>query len=122
MKKPEKAAAVTPSTKVPWACPECGAKWNEHGKDGAEGCKDRWAPDGTCQGLVCECEDNQRSGSAPDHGETFSDVCRNAVCYHCGWEGSLPRKPKGLQAWEKKALDAGWLPPPKRATELGMKT
>jgi hypothetical protein len=30
----------------------------------------------------------------------------------------VPVRPKGLQPWEKKALDAGWTPPPSRAKEL----
>jgi hypothetical protein len=65
---------------------------------------------------VCECWDERDESDT--HGETFADPCTNANCYCCGWRGTVPPKPKGLQAWERKALDAGWTPPEKRAKEL----
>ena len=69
--------------------------------------------EGSCAGLVCECDDD---GDAPFHGETFESPCDCAVCYHCGWAGSLPVRPKALQAWERKALNEGWTPPAHRLT------
>lgn len=68
-------------------------------------------------GFICDCEED----TGPDHGMTLSDTCPTATCYHCGWSGTFPPKPKGLQAWEKKALDAGWTMPEARAKELGVK-
>lgn len=95
-----------------WACPKCGAVANEHGKGE---CQDEQGHTG-CLGFICECEGDQ----ANDHGESFSDPCKYANCYHCGWGGTFPKKPNGLATWEKKALDAGWKMPEARAKELGL--
>lgn len=89
---------------TPWKCPKCGAGFDEHGKRPSEICDG----EGKCQGLICECKNDTVAG---DHGETFENPCSDANCYHCGWGGSLPKKPEGLLPWEKKALDAGWRPP-----------
>lgn len=102
-------------TKVKWACPNCQASANEHGKGGAEKCKDSQPK--YCQGFLCECNDD---GENEDHGTSFAMPCTEAICHHCGWGGQFPVKPKGLQAWEKKALDAGWAPPAARKKELGL--
>lgn len=93
-------------------CPECDAKPHQHGKGGKEKCV---AINGDCDGFVCECFEG---GDLDDHGESFSNPCFDARCYHCGWRGQIPILPKKLQAWEKKALEAGWIPPAKRAKEL----
>jgi hypothetical protein len=95
---------------VKWACAKCGAEANGHGKGDC-------LESGRCIGFICEC-DHETDES---HGVSFADVCHNARwCYHCGWEGSFPRRPKGLQAWEKKALEAGWTPTEARRKELGL--
>jgi hypothetical protein len=102
--------------KVEWCCPKCGADADKHGKGT---CNHMLGTDYTeCQGFICECDDEY---DGEDHGTTFADPCHNANCYHCGWGGVFPPKPKGLQAWEKKALDVGWTPPAKRAEELQTK-
>jgi hypothetical protein len=97
-----------------WACPKCGADANKHGKGGVEKCTDRISGTQQCLGFICECENDTEDS----HGTTVDDPCREANCYHCGWGGTFPVMPKGLQAWEKKALEAGWSPPAKRAEEL----
>jgi hypothetical protein len=101
-------------------CPKCGAPPHKHGKGGAEKCQERTVAS-DCEGLICECdsEDEPCSGE-DDHGTSFANPCRNANCYHCGWGGTIPAKPKGLEAWEKKALAAGWTPPEARKKELGL--
>jgi len=104
-----------------WACPDCGAKHQTHGK--GDYCKLNAPGHLSCDGLVCECwEEGVDEGvsGAPDHGISFANPCVNANCYHCGWGGRLPVRPKGLQPWEKKALEAGWAPPAKRKKELGI--
>ena len=97
-----------------WQCPKCGA---EHAKHGRGECGDGRK---SCDGLVCECDldPDDQSSELPSHGVSLSNKCKNACCYHCGWGGTLPRPPKGLAAWERTALDAGWTPPKKRAAEL----
>ena len=112
--------AVTSSgsgQRVPWACPQCGATSTRHGNGGVDECVGRHesARRAMCEGFLCECDD---IGTDADHGEMFTKVCTNAVCHHCGWFGKFPVKPKGLQAWERKALDAGWMPPAPRAIEI----
>lgn len=97
-----------------WVCPKCGAGAHEHGKGGREKCLSNHS---LCDGFVCECDAEYDD---PDHGATFEKPCRAANCYHCGWGGVFPPKPKGMQAWEKKALDAGWMPPDARRKELGL--
>lgn len=93
-----------------WECPKCGAEANECGDE-----KKRTSHhlDEHCAGFICECDTDTE-----EHGTTLSDPCREAQCYHCGWCGTYPRPPLGLQAWEKKALEAGWTPPPDREKEL----
>jgi len=95
-------------------CPKCGAEPHGHGKGE---CKYRSLDE--CEGFICECdpEDNPAS-EEKDHGTTYSNPCPTATCYHCRFTGAFPVKPKGLQSWEKKALEAGWTPPPARAKEL----
>lgn len=104
--------------KIEFKCPKCNAPPNEHGKGGTDKCKDLQGRrnDSGCNGLLCECDDDGGEG----HGESFENPCPEAHCYHCGWGGTFPVKPKGLQAWEKKALDAGWTPPEARKKELGL--
>lgn len=105
-------------------CPKCGATPSKHGKGGEDACVElngRRSVD--CTGILCECfQDAElvRRSDEPDHGESFTNPCEHANCYHCGWCGTLPAKPKGLAPWEKKALEAGWSPPPDRASELGL--
>ena len=100
--------------KFEWACPKCGAKANAHGRGE---CRD---PVGTaCSGFLCEiddCDPIRREES--EHGESLANACKSARCWHCGWAGDFPKKPKGLASWEKTALDAGWTPPAARAAEL----
>jgi len=91
-----------------WKCPECDAPAHKHGRGGKTKCV---SDDDllNCEGLVCECDvDDDIDG---DHGLSQNDPCENAVCYHCGWGGRLPPKPKKMAPWEKKALEAGWKPP-----------
>jgi hypothetical protein len=101
---------VEKKLKVRWACPNCGAGANKHGRGKTDVC-DRSL---TCSGLICECDGDV----ANDHGTTFADPCTEANCYHCGWGGTLPQKPKNVTPWEERALKAGWTPPAKRAKEL----
>lgn len=84
-------------------CPKCGATPQKHGKGKCLAGEGR-----ECDGLICECDpiDNPETDTET-HGESFADKCTNANCYHCGWGGTVPAKPKGAQAWEKKALEAG---------------
>lgn len=103
--------------KIKWECPRCGAGPNGHGKGGYEKCHGVGSGQSNCQGFLCECDGDDTE----EHGQTFKDVCENASCYHCGWAGAFPVKPKKLQAWEKKALEAGWTPPEARQIELGLK-
>jgi hypothetical protein len=99
-------------------CPKCGAKPHQHGKGGKDKCQyDPYVQ--TCEGLICDCDMIQCPESEePDHGTSLSNPCQEANCYHCGWGGTVPVAPKGLQAWEKKALAAGWQPPSDRLKEI----
>ena len=106
-----------PELEIKWACPKCGATHEKHGAGGSDKCKDRYQRDQDCQGLVCECDDWD---SGDEHGASFEHPCPNAVCYHCDWEGRFPPIPKKLAPWEKKALEAGWMPPKERKKELGL--
>ena len=96
---------------VEWKCPRCGATPEAHGKK---------LPDPLCRGsrecrgFLCECEVDTK-----EHGTSLADVCAQANCYHCGWGGVFPSKPKRAAPWEVKALQAGWTPPADRAKELG---
>lgn len=120
-KKTTKTTVVEAPDLMAWACPECGATHQKHGNGGKDDCRDRGG--GPCNGLVCECWEigtNETISNKPDHGRSFANVCGNAMCYHCGWSGALPPRPKGLAPWEKKALDAGWTMPAKRKKELGL--
>ncbi len=96
-----------------WKCPRCGSTPNEHGKGGADACVDSRGRK-NCMGFLCECDEI----SLEDHGESVARACKNAVCYHCGWgtngkkkEGTFPLPERKLEAWEKKAIAAGWIPP-----------
>lgn len=104
-----------------WACPKCDSAPGQHGTGGKERCQYDTSSKSSCYGFVCECdsEDNPAS-EADDHGLSFANPCDQANCYHCGWGGKMPVRPKGLQAWERKALEAGWTMPAARARELGM--
>jgi len=95
--------------KFDWACPKCDADANEHGKGM---CLNFNSDD--CSGFICDCSDD----TGQDHGTSFAKPCPEANCYHCGWGGTFPVKPKGLQAWEKKALEAGWSMPLTRKLKL----
>ena len=96
-----------------WACPGCGAKPGKHGKGECRRIRGS-AFSETCTGFVCECDDDSDD---KNHG-TLASPCCNAHCYHCAFDGTFPKPPKGLQAWEKKALEAGWVMPAKRKKEL----
>jgi hypothetical protein len=98
---------------IRWACPECNAGFGGHGKGDCSSQRNV-----RCEGFICDCDTSGGAGNG--HGTTFENPCKAAHCCHCGWDGEFPKKPKGLQAWEKKALDAGWTPSPARARELGM--
>lgn len=91
-------------------CPQCGATPGKHGKGGADSCEDG-SPLRSCAGIICNCDFDSPGYDEPHHGETHQYPC-SARCYHCEWEGTLPQRPKKLQAWEKRALAAGWTPPP----------
>ena len=97
-----------------WRCPKC--------RTTVELCGDPHKAihahprDSMCGGFICECDDE----GGTQHGEVLSDPCTEAHCYHCGWIGTFPAPPKGMQAWEKKAFEAGWTPPNERALELGL--
>ena len=91
---------LTDKTSDPWKCPKCGAR----SKCGKGVCL---SDPGPCEGLLCECEQEDPG----DHHGTDRDPCENASCYHCGWGGRLPPIPKKLKPWEKKAIEAGWIPP-----------
>lgn len=102
--------------KSEWNCPKCGAGANEHGAGGRDKCNEGAT---SCQGFICECDPRDNAASEQDdHGTSLTNPCREANCYHCGWGGTFPKNPKGLQTWEKKALDAGWTMPEARAKEL----
>lgn len=97
-------------------CPKCGAPSHEHGKGGLDGCMNE---DLHCEGLICDCNlIDAPLSELDDHGSSLNNPCTEANCYHCGWGGTVPVKPKGLQAWEKKALEAGWKMPEAREKEL----
>lgn len=106
------------SEKKKWACPKCDAPHAAHGKGGAKKCHDPLHTDAECQGFICDCD--AFDDASDQHGESFSDICFNAVCYHCGWSGQMPEVPKKVAPWEKKALLAGWMPPESRKKELGL--
>lgn len=98
-------------------CPKCGAEPQKHGKGTCFETQDGFP----CAGMLCECDPrNNPCSDDDDHGVAFTNMCHEARCYHCGWNGTMPVKPKGMQAWEKKALEAGWSPPADRAKELGL--
>jgi hypothetical protein len=104
--------------KLEFKCPKCGASPHKHGKGGKDECTYRGSSS-LCDGLICDCDPDQCPASElADHGQSFNNPCEEAHCYHCGWGGTIPTAPKGLQAWEKKALVAGWTPPSDRAEEL----
>lgn len=98
---------MTTETLSKFACPKCGAEPHKHGKGGAYECGHRNGAG--CDGIVCECDTPESEDS--DHGQAHTNPCHNANCYHCGWGGRLPSLPRKAQAWEKKALAAGWTPP-----------
>lgn len=64
-----------------WACPECGAPYDDHGKGEC-----RQAGGGMCSGMICDCDGDTDN---PEHGTT-QEPCPTAHCYHCGWEGEFP--------------------------------
>jgi hypothetical protein len=97
--------------KFKWECPKCGAPANGCGTKSLE-CRNHGRHQ--CSGLICECDGE----TGPTHGEALNDPCEEARCYHCGWVGTHPVPPKGLQAWEKKAIAAGWAMPLARVDEL----
>jgi len=99
--------------RYPWKCPKCNAPANGHGEGGRDECQAR-PYGGPCGGFLCECDDDGTDG----HGESLAHQCTDAHCYHCGWQGTYPKPPNGLQAWEKKALAEGWTMPAKREEEL----
>jgi hypothetical protein len=101
--------------KYDWKCPKCKVGANDCGTKPTSMC-DGKAGEAQCMGFICECEHETDA----DHGTTLRDPCRNANCYHCGWGGTYPKQPKGLKAWEKKALEAGWTMPVARKKELGL--
>jgi hypothetical protein len=78
--------------KYEWKCPKCGAP---HGACGKGECKCTYSG-GCCDGLVCECEEVNITDNDIDenHGLYIDNPCHNAHCYHCGWEGRFPPKPK----------------------------
>lgn len=97
---------------IEWKCPRCGATPEGHAhldEDSRYACKGRGFGGNDCMGFICECEGPASDNEA--HGTTHGQPCENATCYHCGWVGTFPQRPKKIQAWEKKALDAGWQPP-----------
>lgn len=71
-----------------------------------------------CSGFICECSSDE--SDADGHGDTYGMPCKEAHCYHCGWQGVFPKPPSKAAPWEKKALEAGWTPTPQRAVELGL--
>lgn len=92
--------------KIEWKCPKCGALPNRHGRGR---CRDRLdGVEGICSGFICEC-DNADNGD--DHGESYSDPCFGAMCYHCGWRDEFPKPPAKWPKWTKTALAEGWTPP-----------
>ena len=100
-----------------WNCPKCGADANKCGKKPTDMCDGKHG-DESCMGFICEC-DTENVDEA--HGQSLEYPCPEANCYHCGWGGKFPKPPRGLQAWEKKALEAGWTPPPTSVEELKQK-
>lgn len=96
---------------IPWACPKCGAKANKHGRGGIDVCQSMTRI--MCGGFLCACLDHDIEGTdTPTHGESYADPCRFARCEHCGWGGTFPKPPSKWPPWTKKALAAGWSPPP----------
>lgn len=125
----KKKAEQVSGALLPFMCPKCGAKPHTHGKGGSKNCRYLDGREGNdCEGIICECDNLVTDGDdeaisavdQEDHGQSFTNLCEAANCYHCGWGGTLPQKPKGLQAWEKKALEAGWSMPDSRRKELGL--
>jgi hypothetical protein len=103
-----------------WECPKCGAEPDKHGRGKCITPGHLHAGFGSsCSGFLCECDANDVFGDL-EHGESLAKPCNEARCHHCGWEGTFPVAPKGMQAWEKKALAAGWSPPDTRKKELGL--
>ena len=93
-------------------CPECSAPPHKCGKGGASRCLNR----GNCEGLLCECDDSddiESDTNADDHGQSESNPCESANCYHCGWGGRLPPSAdtKRWPPWAKTALKEKWRPP-----------
>lgn len=94
------------SSRIKWACPQCGAPANRHGKGGASNCMGRSRE---CAGMICECAVD----TGKDHG-TAADPCPEATCYHCRWSGTFPPPvfdERRLKGWAKTAWSAGWRPP-----------
>ncbi len=114
--KPKSKPKPKPKLTFEWKCPKCEARPNRCGKGDCE------YGIGRCTGFTCEClaesDDGGASADEKDHGMTLDAPCRFAICDHCGWGGTFPVPPPRLQAWEKKALEAGWSPPSVRAKEL----
>lgn len=100
-----------------WKCIQCGATPQKHGRGGEDAC----ISVGECEGLLCECfeyGDDAIGSDEKDHGTSYSNPCKHAACHHCGWGGVMPPPLVGLQAWERKALDAGWTMPAARKAEV----
>jgi len=94
-------------------CPKCGAKPHEHGKGETELCSGRIRGE-LCEGLICECDFFEAdTDGKDDHGESESNPCEEANCYHCGWGGRMPpmSDTKDWPPWAKTALKEGWKPP-----------
>jgi hypothetical protein len=101
----------TKEFRTPFQCPNCAATPNQHGNGGSSAhCEYTHWRDGACPGFLCECDDSVDTG-LDTHGETFSNPCLEARCFHCGWGGRIPETPKKMPAWTKAALKAGWTPP-----------
>lgn len=101
--------------KFEFRCPSCGAPPNACGRKSTDVCEGRH-PEELCMGFICEC--TSAEADTDGHGELLNNQCPEASCYHCGWGGVFPKAPKGMQAWERKALAAGWTMPPARKKEL----
>ena len=98
-----------------WVCPKCGQVAARHGRGGARACHGGDGPFAGCRGLECECTDGKCYSKKSWRLGWRRSPCPNAVCYHCGWKGTvrsrdferaygLSRCPKSSTGWHHPVL------------------
>lgn len=90
-----------PKLRIEFKCPKCGTTPRGCTKKDRVNCNEQ--REGSCVGFICECDED-----GPEHGTSFSDVCRAAVCckMFARQEDWTPTKERvGLKAALDRAAD-----------------